>query len=220
MTARVVNLDSAHREVRDLLPWFVTGALDDEENRLVGEHLQTCAACRGELEWEQQLRAANNVAVPARDVDRAFAALRARLPAAAQAVPLRDRLRALRDRLLPRPWVGWALAVQTAAIFGLGIALVSVRMQPGAGEAPEYRALSRPAAAEPARLVVAFAPQTQVAELRRVLLAHGARIVDGPTAADAYIVAVARDRADAAVQQLRAERSVLLVQSLDAGTLR
>ena len=52
MSPRVVNLDSAHGEVRELLPWFVAGTLDGAESRLVDAHLQACAACRGELEWE------------------------------------------------------------------------------------------------------------------------------------------------------------------------
>ncbi|MBS0582218.1 MAG: zf-HC2 domain-containing protein [Proteobacteria bacterium] len=216
MSPRVVNLDSAHGEVRELLPWFVAGTLDEAESRFVDTHLQACAACRGELEWERQLRAANNVALPGRDVDRAFAALRARLPAGRrETMSWRERLRAWRENVLPRPWLGWALAAQTTAIGILAVALVSARVQT-ADEAPTYRALSRPVAVEPARLVVAFAPQTEVAELRRVLLASGARIVDGPTAADAYILAVAPERLDAAVQQLRAEKSVLLVQSLEA----
>jgi hypothetical protein len=216
VSPRVVNLDSAHREVRDLLPWFVSGALGEAENRLVDAHLQTCAACRGELEWEAQLREANNVALPSRDVDRAFAALQARLPARARPAPSwRVRLSAWREALLPRPWLGWALAAQTAIAVVLAVALVSARVQI-ADATHTYRALSRPATAEPARLVVAFAPQTEVAELRRVLLANGARIVDGPTAADAYILAVPPERLDAAVQQLRAEKSVLLVQSLEA----
>jgi len=219
VSTRVVNLDSTHHAVRDLLPWFVTGALGETETHLVDGHLQTCAACRGELEWERQLREANNVELPGRDVDRAFAALRARLPAHARATSSwRERLQAWRESVLPRPWLGWALAAQTAAISVLLVVLASTRVQT-ADEAHTYRALSRPAAAEPARLVVAFAPHTEVAELRRVLLANGARIVDGPTAADAYILAVAPEKLDAAVQQLRAEKSVLLVQSLEAKAL-
>lgn len=215
MSTRVVNLDSTHHAVRDLLPWFVTGTLDETEIRLVDGHLQTCAACRGELEWERQLREANNVALPGRDVERALAALRARLPASARATPSwHARLQVWRENVLPRPWLGWALAAQMAAICILVVALASTRVQT-TDEAHTYRALSRPAA-EPARLVVAFAPHTEVAELRRVLLGSGARIVDGPTAADAYILAVAPEKLDAAVQQLRAEKSVLLVQSLEA----
>ncbi|HEX7917477.1 zf-HC2 domain-containing protein, partial [Rudaea sp.] len=204
MSTRVVNLDSTHNVVRDLLPWFVTGTLGETEARLVDGHLQTCAACRGELEWERQLREANNVALPGRDVDRAFAALRARLPAPVCTTPSwRERLHAWRENLLPRPWLGRVLAAQMVLIAGLVVTLASTRVQT-ADEAHTYRALSRPVAAEPARLVVAFAPHTEVAELRRVLLASGARIVDGPTAADAYILAVAPEKLDAAVQQLRA----------------
>lgn len=213
MTARVVNLDPLHAEVRDLLPWFLAGTLDAAESHRVDEHLRGCAACRSELDWERQLRAANNVALPEHDVDRAFAAMRARLPARSREVPWLQRLR---ERLQPRPWGGWLLAAQAVAILGLAVALWSGRMQP-LSETHTYRALSRPVAAEPARLVVAFAPQTPLADMRRMLLASGARIIDGPTAADAYILAVTPERAEAAAQLLRAEPSVLLVQPLDAG---
>ncbi len=216
MSARIVNLDSAHKEVRDLLPWFVMGTLDEGERRHVEEHLQACAACRGEVEWEQQLRAANNAALPERDVDRAFAAMRARLPASTRKVSWLERLM---ESMRPRPWAGWALAAQAAVIVGLAVALWS-RPTPIGPEEHSYRALSRPVAAEPSRMVVAFAPQTPLAEMRRILLANGARIVDGPTAADAYILSIAPERAEAAVQQLRAEPSVLLVQSLEAKVTR
>jgi len=215
VTARVVNLDSAHREVRDLLPWFVMGTLDEAEQRLVDEHLKACAACRGELEWERQLREANRVALPERDVDRAFAALRARLPAQPREVPLFERLRDLGERLLSPAWMRPMLALQAVAIVGLAVALWAGRM-PAAAQEHTYRALSRPAAAEPARVVVAFTPQTSLGEMRRILLASDARIVDGPTAADAYILAIAPERLDAAVQRLRGESSVLLVQPLEA----
>jgi hypothetical protein len=63
---------------------------------------------------------------------------------------------------------------------------------------------------------VVFAPQATAAQMRAVLLASDARIVDGPTAADAYTLAVDSARFDQAMQRLRADPSVLFVQALDA----
>jgi anti-sigma factor RsiW len=222
MSARIVNLGSStHQNVQDLLPWFVMGTLDDDDRRFVDEHLRTCAACLREVQWHENLREAHDEPAGERNVDHAFAALRARLqaPAAASASSPRKL-----PRLWPvwgmRPWAGWALAFQSLIILGLAGMLVFGSHGSAPSTAAEFHALGRPgAAAAAARLVIVFTPQASEAEMRRVLVASGARIVDGPTAADAYILAVAPERADQALQQLRAERSVLLIQSLDAGDL-
>ncbi len=217
MSAKVVNLGSpTHQSVAELLPWFVMATLDTDECTLVESHLADCAACRRELEWHRQLRTAQAAPVAARDVDRAFAALRARIPAPA------PRMRAWE---VLRIWwqaqsatMRWAFALQPLLIVGLAVALVAGRGAPVAAPSlPQiYHALARPAVETSGRLVVVFAPQATQAQMRRALLASGTRIVDGPTAADAYILAVAPERAAQAAQQLRAESSVLLIQSLDA----
>ncbi len=192
--------------------------LDDDERAIVEEHLPSCAACRRELEWHQQLRTAHAVPAPVRDVDRAFAALRTQLPATLAPPPATGWLSALRawwqeQQFLTR----WALALQPLLILGLVGALLWNPARSAREESGLFHALGRPAAAlTSARLVIVFAPDVTQVEMRRVLLASGARIVDGPTAADAYILAVPPARAEQAAQQLRAEHSVLLIQPLDA----
>lgn len=215
MSANVVNLGSpAHQSVAQLLPWFVMATLDADECALVESHLAECPACRRELEWHRQLRAAQAAPIVARDVDRAFAALRARLPASAPRARAWEALRAWwQAQAAPSRW---ALALQPLLIVALAVALVAGRGAPARTSPQIYHALARPAAETSGRLVVVFAPQATQAEMRRMLLASGTRIVDGPTAADAYILAVAPERAAQAAQQLRAESSVLLIQSLDA----
>jgi len=219
MSANIVNLGSPmHQNVQDLLPWFVMGSLDDDDRTVVDEHLLACAACRRDMEWHRQVRAAHAAPASARDVDRAFAALQARLPASIAKSPAVGWLSALRAWWqAQQPWARYAFALQPVLILGLAGALLfgpgkSVPEEPGL-----FHALGRPTAAlAAARLVVVFAPQTTQVEMRRVLLASGTRIVDGPTAADAYILAVAPERAEQAAQQLRSEHSVLLIQALDA----
>jgi hypothetical protein len=65
-----------------------------------------------------------------------------------------------------------------------------------------------------------FDPATPEAELRRVLHEAQARVVDGPTRANAYILGVAPERRAQAVEMLRAEPAVTLVEELDASGRR
>ncbi len=215
MSANVVNLGSpTHQSVAELLPWFVMATLDADECALVESHLADCATCRRELEWHRQLRAAQAAPVVERDVDRAFAALRARMPPRASRTHAWEALRMWwHAQAAP---MRWALALQPLLIVGLAAALVVGRSVPTTTSPQIYHALARPAVESGGRLVIVFAPQTTQAQMRSVLLASGTRIVDGPTAADAYILAVAPERAAQALQQLRAQSSVLLIQSLEA----
>jgi hypothetical protein len=64
--------------------------------------------------------------------------------------------------------------------------------------------------------VVVVEPTTTEAELRRILRDAGARIVDGPTQANAYVLDVPAMRQAQALQALRAEHALVLVERLDA----
>ncbi len=219
MSARIVNLGAqTHQQVQDLLPWFVMKTLDEADREFVDAHLRTCVACQRDVEWHQQMREVHNEPLPERDVDGAFAALRARLPASVVTPVSTSGLRSMWRRWrFDRPFVGWALALQAVVIVGLASVLAFGYGKIGTDEPHLFHALGRAAPiVAPARLVVVFAPQATQADMRRVLLASETRIVDGPTAADAYILAVAPAQAAHAVQLLRAEPSVLLIQSLDA----
>jgi hypothetical protein len=44
-----LELEAEHQIAWELLPWFVSGTLDDSERNLVDEHLKTCLVCRREL---------------------------------------------------------------------------------------------------------------------------------------------------------------------------
>jgi anti-sigma factor RsiW len=216
MTARIVNLGAAHQNVQELLPWFVMGTLDEDDRVAVEQHVGTCTACRDEVAWHQQMRDANLAQPLTRDVDRAFAALRAQLPGVMRPTPRVNWLSAaLEWWRMQQPWLRWSFALQPLAIAALAVALLT-----GVGASlPEqgtFHALSRPGGDAMARLVVVFSPQATQAEMRSALLANGAHIVDGPTAADAYVLAVAPERAEQALRQMRTERSVLLIQSLEA----
>ncbi len=115
------------------------------------------------------------------------------------------------------PWSRWAMAAELAVIVGLGAVLL-----PATDGLSQYRTLGARSAAAPATgsLVVVFEPTTPESELRRMLRNAGARVADGPTQTNAYILKVAAERRGEAVQALRAEPAVVLIEPLDRGESR
>ena len=110
-------------------------------------------------------------------------------------------------------WLRWTVAAQWVAIVGLGALL----LRPDTDPAP-YRVLGS-AASNGGNLVVIFQPTTSERELRRILQAQGARVVDGPTVTDAYLLSVPAANRDRALQALHAEPAVKLAEPLDGGDL-
>jgi anti-sigma factor RsiW len=206
----------AHRAVDALLPWFVNGTLEGEDLAVVEEHLRECGRCQSEVAWLREFQTLYAAADPAPDAAESFRKLSQRLAASEPSRRGGWRLRlwwsGLGRRL--RPWTPWAVAVQFVVILALGGLLWSGDRSPG-----PYRTLGASGSAGPGagNLVVVFDPATPEAELRRVLLRIGARVVDGPTEAGAYVLALAPERATAAQRTLRRERVVLLVRPLGAG---
>jgi hypothetical protein len=210
MMGSVLQLDPAAHKVADaLLPWFVNGTLDDDELAFVQKHLGRCASCQREVEWLRELHAACIVGEADPEASRALRQLRRRLEERPKTRGPVARLRNLWDQ--NRPWSRWVIATQLAVIVALGFWIL-----PAYDEAPLYRTLGSSNAAAPAagNLVVVFDPATTVADLRRILHDAGARIVDGPTQANAYVLDVPAQRKDQALQALRAERAAVLVEQL------
>jgi anti-sigma factor RsiW len=210
MSGRVLPFDPAAHKVADvLLPWFVNGTLDQDELAFVEQHLSECVRCQREVQWLRELRAACIDGEAAPGASTVFRNLRRQL----------DQPRAGRGRgaslgkLWKRapPWSRWAMAAELAAIVALGAVLLPTTD----GLAP-YRTLgARSAAAPTGSLVVVFDPTTPESELRRMLRKAEARVADGPTQTNAYVLKVAAQRQVEAVQALRAEPAVVLVEQLD-----
>ena len=205
MTGRVLQLDPATHKVADaLLPWFVNGTLEGEELAIVQRHVDRCEACQREVEWLRELHAA---CVASPGASRALRHLRRGLEAPRnQADPAPPRR--LWSRMLP--WSQWAIAAELAVIIGLGIWLL-----PSASDSTLYRTLgARDVIPKNGSIVVVVDPATTEAELRRILRDAGARIVDGPTQANAYVLDVPAQRQEQAMQALRAEHALVLVERL------
>jgi predicted anti-sigma-YlaC factor YlaD len=199
-----------HAETRLLLPWLANGTLEGAELERVQAHLEGCPACREELALECDLRAGRQDG-PGLCAGRAFARLAPRLGPQETRARSTGRWAGLAAANDVR-WLRVLVAAQFGALLVLGLALGLSLARHEQGEA-SYRTLGAHAAAR-ADIVVRFNPATPERELRRVLEASGARVVDGPTAAGAWMLAAAPAGIAPALRRLRAEPAVTLAEPL------
>ena len=201
--------DDACEAVLRLLPWHVTGTLDAADEELVGRHLAGCATCRAELARERALATAVHTAEP-RAGDR-WAGMSALLDRAEPRSRQRARAWVRRSGALgsQHPW-RWIAGAQFAALLMLGtwVALPPQR-------APGYRALGDASQVRAGNALVMFRPETSEAALRDILAGADARLVDGPTAAGAYVIALPGD--GTALARLRAQSAVTLAEPIERG---
>ena len=210
MTGRLLPFDKAtHASADALLPFYVNATLRGEELAFVEQHVRDCKKCQREVDWLRTMFA--NLATGSA------------LPEAPRGVVdarqvFGDRRRQdnwggrIQDRLRTAPsWTRWLLAAQLAAIVILGTILASdVR------DDASYRTLGTPNPSAQLRdtIAVKFDPATPEGELRRIIQKADARIVDGPTVTDVFVLEIPKERAEKALQTLRAEHAVRLAERL------
>jgi hypothetical protein len=219
---RIIPLHDRHQEAQELLPWYVTGTLDAAERLMVESHLADCPECQAELASERRLRA--EVAAMPLDAELGWAAFRQRLEAEAKVVtpPLPPRRAsrlpamgaALRGAIAKPGRTGWIMAAQAAALV-----LVATLVIPSFNPPAAYRTLSAPptATSTAGNVIVMFRPNTPEQDMRRTLVENGARLVDGPTEANAYILAVPFPQRTATLAKLRAQTDILMAEPIDSG---
>ena len=199
--------DGCRNPAKLLLPWFVTGTLDAGDRATVEAHLATCARCRRMLTAEHALR----VAIVDQPVEsdlawQQFKHVRLDVP------PRQSLRRWARDAVMKRPRRLAAIAAAQAAVIVLTVGVTTSATSAIDG----FRGLSAaPAEAVAGNAIIVFRPDTTEAELRRILTAAQANIVNGPTPAEGYILripAVVRARE---VVRLRAEPAVVTVAAID-----
>ncbi|MFZ4874428.1 zf-HC2 domain-containing protein [Janthinobacterium sp. Mn2066] len=221
-TGKIVDIDaSTHQKVQKLLPWMLDDSLSGTERLMVHDHLLQCAECRADLDWQRQVQSAQPAMQAEPDVERAFAALSARLEPHKRARRPRQGISAWLQNawnsLRPAPWQHWAMAAQCALIVGLGLVLLK---SPADGPGQFHALSAADSAAAAGNVMVLFKPETPERELRRILQAHGAHIVDGPTVTDAYVLYLPPAGREAALAALRREPAVALAEALDGGAGR
>ncbi|HEY1879285.1 MAG TPA: zf-HC2 domain-containing protein [Caulobacteraceae bacterium] len=197
----------AHREALLLLPWHVSGVLDGPDQAQLEAHLADCAECRAELALERRL-ATEVIDLPA-DMAPAWAAMEQRLVASAprRTKPAR-RNQVQQAAKSALPWLGWAVAAGVLMVVGLQ-AILPPR------PAPVYHALAAAPDRASVDVAVIFKSQTTEADIQSVLYASHARVADGPTAANAWLLSVPAQERDAAVGRLRSSPEVLTAEPLD-----
>jgi anti-sigma factor RsiW len=193
---------TAHRQAAELLPWYASGKLDDEQRALVDTHLRGCAECRQDLEWQEEFRRNYADSGTAVGAEQGFALLERRMD---------DPFRLgswLRRHFVP-------VLVAQCAVIVLLAGSVLVR-----DAAPEtYRTLAAGAksaagAQAQADIVVAFDPSVREQDLRRIVRSAGARIVGGPTSTGGYLLAAGSVGEEATLRLLRSQNGVRLAESL------
>lgn len=195
-----------HRETQLLLPWYVTDRLDAADRARVEAHLASCPQCQAELKLEQRLD--HEVAALPVDVERAWAAMRRRIddePARAVARRASSLWR------WTAPALGWGVAASLAMVVTFGV------LTPRPAQPAGYHTLSAAPVNPVGNVIVMFREDASERTMRQALLASHARLVDGPTAAHAYVLLVPAAGRDGALQTLRASPAVMLAQPIDSG---
>jgi hypothetical protein len=196
---------SQHDEVQRLLPWFAAGTLDAVDTRLVEAHLTACPRCQADLDAERRLGA--EVAALPFEAEEAWSRLSARMNPKPRGFGAWAEA-ARRSLGRSPPWLGWALAAQAAVL--IGFALVTAAAPLG----PRYRTLGSATAPTAGDVLVIFDPETPERQLRAALTEAGARMVDGPTDADAYVLHVAPARREQALSTLRRRDDVVMAEPI------
>jgi anti-sigma-K factor RskA len=203
---------NAHRVVDAMLPWYVNGTLDDDERVMVQCHLDECVQCRDEVEWLRELHAACVACADQDSASQGFGGLRRKLGGRVDETPAPRRGF---WAALPPVWRTVAVA-QLAMIVALGAMVVN-----RSDDAARYRTLGNGVAtAADGNVVVVFDGTTTEAQMRTLLRSVGARVVDGPTQSNAYVLAIAPEEQTHALKVLHASRGVTLAQPLVAAEAR
>ena len=215
MSGRVLDFAMhTHHEAQRLLPWLANGTLESGEREWLQEHIGNCAECRRGLQELQALQAA--ILEPGKappGVDAGWRRMRSRIATLHRDASVERGAWSSRWRQAPR-WLAAAVAAQVLLAIALGFAWWGMRTSP-----PTYHTLAS-APRSTGDLLVVFDPRISEAQLRRLLDASDARIVDGPTDAGAYVLSVPAGRVDNVRDALRAAPGVTLVESLAAGRSR
>ena len=220
MNGRVLPFEPrGHRDFERLLPWYANGTLEPADLVRVHRHLDECPACRDEV---ADLIATMQARMPppadeAEAIDAGWHRLRGRLAAERRTTRRPAAWRRARTgwRSSP-PWLRVALLAQAAAIVVLGVAVARLPFDTTTQDAP-YRTLSG-LATHPSRdaVLVIFDARATEADVRALLARADARIVDGPNAAGAWLVASPPGEATRVRDALRASPHVVMAERLAA----
>jgi anti-sigma factor RsiW len=219
----VRNDTSIHRQAWDQIPWLINGTLPESERPAIDAHLESCADCREELEFQRRLVAALDARTSVQgDPQMSWPQLRARIDAAG--LPLRTtRNSGRRGYGASRAWIPWLVAAMVVQAIGLGVLGTVLWAKPGTSMTAMgggYRTLS---ASEPvsgaATIRVVFAPELSVGRMQALLAAAGLQVQSGPSSAGVWSLEPLHDlnrsaATQAALRELRSSAEVRFAEAI------
>lgn len=203
------------RRMDELMPWYVTGQLDEPDRAWLERLLRQHPSARADLEWHRALQGTIRERVDSlpQDVGLQRLMTRVRAEKAPAAGSWLTRLREAWAGLAARPaFVTAAAAVILAQAVVIGTLLV--RDDAGLDYGATRSVAPQLALMEPV-LQVTFKAETTERNMRLLLVRVAGRVIDGPGQLGDYIVAVPTDRIEPAKRELEESGLVEQVSVLD-----
>jgi anti-sigma factor RsiW len=204
---QTIHDNDPHQDIEELLPWYVTGQLEEQDRERVERHLAGCAECEKQLRIERRLAEEYRAWTP--DIELGWQRLRTRLEPPPARRNRKASLASRAWRAAARPVVAAAIAAQLAIVVLVG-GVASYVSQP-----PAYHVLGSAPVTSAANLVVVFKPDAREEQLRRLLSANDATLVGGPTDAGAYLLHVPAASRDDALAKLQARSEIVMAEPID-----
>lgn len=198
-----MTVTADRHSAEELLPFYVNGTLDADENRLVADHLSNDPELAEQAEVLRAIRAQMQDEVPeyspgAFGLARLMREIEAPAPVSAPAPVVADR----------RP----AFAALAAVVALVAVVTGSVMLRPDAAAPVYYEQASGDAG--DAVLTLAFRPDATQADMTDLLLSYGLVVVDGPSALGLYRVQ-SLDGADLEALAAELAQQTQIVETVD-----
>jgi anti-sigma factor RsiW len=216
---RIENTVAEHREIGELLPWFVNGRLSEADRQRVDAHLRVCEACTDELAAQQRIYGVMSVdagveRIPMAGLNRLRMRIDSLDAVPASTAPERDvRSEAPAGSSLWQRRSAIAASI-TLTVVGALAALLWNQHERGA---PANYYTVTTTAAQPAHTAIraVFAPTVTLSELQALLDDAHLKIVSGPTEAGVYSLAMSGSASvDWSLQRLRGHEVVRFAESV------
>jgi hypothetical protein len=216
-------MSASHRHTFDMIPWLVTGRVEESERRKLDEHLRDCAECREEFSQQRLLRAAISNDQPRVDyaagasLQKLWSRIGTEDPSDQNEEPTTFMTRAgTGNRQRAMQWLIAAVVVEAIGLTLLAGASLH-RSSVVAAVQPAYRTVTTteivPASAA---LRIVFAPNLSINDMNGLLRENHLEIVNGPTAAGVYTLATTEPTQDLAqvLDTLRARTGVRFAEPI------
>ncbi len=207
-----------HRDIWELLPWYVNGRLGEPDRGRVEAHLRVCGACRDEWAAQRQIYQVISADTAVEQMPMAgLNKLRQRIErtavtAAADSPPQQARPADGRPRRRAAAIAASLVAVTAAVSIP---ATLHWQAQRHVGP-PAYYTVTAAAAPQAGAVIRAvFAPTVTLSELQSLLDDAHLRIVSGPTEAGVYALAMSGPQSiDWSLRKLRGHDTVRFAESI------